>query len=84
MVLSISAALEPSAKNDKETISHICCFLLLLFVCRKKVATNRSNKITKLCQQSSVLKDKLKELESNLVMTETVTSPTQVKLKQVG
>ena len=45
-------------------------------------------KITELRQQSSELKDQLvrvtKELESNLVMTETVTSPTQVELKQVG
>ena len=54
----------------------------------KKVATNRSNKITKLHQQSSVLKDELarvtKELDSNLVMTETMTLPTQFELKQVG
>jgi len=46
------------------------------------------NKITELRQQSSELKDELaqvtKELESNLVMTETVTLPSQFKLKQVG
>ena len=46
------------------------------------------NKITELRQQSSELKDELarvtKELELNLVMTETVTSPTQVELKRVG
>ena len=46
------------------------------------------NKITELCQQSSELKDELarvtKELEWNLVMTEAVTFPTQVKLKQRG
>jgi len=47
-----------------------------------------SYKITELWQQSSELKDELarvtKELESNLVMTETMTLPTQVKLKRVG
>jgi hypothetical protein len=63
-------------------------FSFAVFVCRKKVATNRNNKITKLCQQSSELKDELarvtKELESNLVMTETVTLPTQVELNRVG
>jgi hypothetical protein len=63
-------------------------FSFAAFVCRKKVATNRINKITELRQQSSELKDELarvtKELESNLVMTETVTSPTQVELKRVG
>ena len=46
------------------------------------------NKITELRQQSSDLKDNLarvmKEMESNLVMTETVTSPSQVELKRVG
>jgi hypothetical protein len=46
------------------------------------------NKITELRQESSELKDDLarvmKEMESNLVMTETVTSPSQVELKRVG
>ena len=46
------------------------------------------NKITELRQESSDLKDNLarvmKDMESNLVMTETVTSPSQVKLKRVG
>ena len=46
------------------------------------------NKITELRQQSSDLKDNLarvmKEMESNLVMTETVTPPSQVELKRVG
>ncbi len=60
-------------------------FSFAVFVYRKKVATNRNNKIIELRQQSSELKDELarvtKELESNLVMTETVTSPTQVELK---
>ena len=63
-------------------------FSFAAFVFRKKVATNRSNKITELRQQSSELKDELarmtEELRSNLVMTETVTSPTQVELKRVG
>jgi hypothetical protein len=63
-------------------------FSFAAFVCRKKVATNRINKITELRQQSSELKDELarvaKEFESNLVMTETVTLPTQVELKRAG
>jgi hypothetical protein len=46
------------------------------------------NKITELRQETSELKDDLarvmKEMESNLVMTETVTSPSQVELKRVG
>ena len=46
------------------------------------------NKITKSHQQSSELKDDLTqvtmELDSNRVMTEAVTLPTQVELKQVG
>jgi hypothetical protein len=46
------------------------------------------NKITELRQETSELKDDLarlmKEMESNLVMTETVTLPSQVKLKRVG
>ena len=46
------------------------------------------NTITKMRKQSSELKDELarvtKELESNLVMTETVTLPTQIELKRVG
>ena len=71
-------------RND---ISYLI-FSFAAFVCRKKVAKNRNNKISELRQQSSELKDELarvtKELESNLVMTETVTSPTQVELKRVG
>jgi hypothetical protein len=65
-------------------------FSFAVFICRKKVAahTNRMNTIIKLRQQSSELKDELarmtEELRSNLVMTETVTSPTQVELKRVG
>ena len=65
-------------------------FSFAAFICRKKVATNtnRMNTIIKLRQQSSELKDDLarvmKEMESNLVITETVTLPTQVKLKHVG
>ncbi len=54
----------------------------------KKVATNRINKITKLRKQSNELKDNLaqvtKEMESQCIMTETVTSPSQVELKRVG
>ncbi len=46
------------------------------------------NKITVLSQQSSDLKDDLtrvtKEMESNRLMNETVTSPSQVELKRVG
>jgi len=46
------------------------------------------NQITELRQETSELKDNLarvmKEMESNLVMTETVTSPSQVELKRVG
>ena len=45
------------------------------------------NKITELRQETSELKDDLarvmKEMESNLVMTETVTLPSQVELKQL-
>jgi len=60
-----------------------CCFCL-----QEEGRHEQENKITELRQQSSELKDELarvtKELESNLVMTETVTSPTQVELKRVG
>jgi hypothetical protein len=74
--------------NDNTTISHICWFSIAAFVPRKKVATNRMNKITELRKESSQLKDNLarvmKEMASNLVMTDTVTSPSQIELKRVG
>jgi hypothetical protein len=83
----MAAELERPAWGEQNDISSFL-FSCAAFVCRKKVATNQCNKITNLHQQSSELKDDLtrvtKELESNLVMTEAVTSPTQVELKRVG
>jgi hypothetical protein len=54
----------------------------------KKVADVRKNKINELHEQSNELKDDLarvtKEMQSNCIMTETVTLPSQVELKHVG
>jgi hypothetical protein len=60
-----------------------CCFCL-----QEEGRHQQVNTITEMRKQSSELKDELaqvtKELESNLVMTETVTLPTQIELKRVG
>jgi hypothetical protein len=54
----------------------------------KKVADKRMNTVNKLREQSNELKDDLarvtKEIESNRIMTETMTLPSPVEVKRVG